>query len=74
MMCGAQGPTTILHHIRCGNSGMGRKPPDWYGVALCFVCHSYAHGEGINDHKAMLMAYQRQIDRWLADGLLTFTA
>lgn len=53
---------------------MGRKPPDWYGVGLCFVCHSYAHGEGINDHKAMLMAYQRQIDRWLADGLLTFTA
>lgn len=70
VMCGATG-TTVLHHIRLGgNAGMGQKPPDWQGVNLCHPCHDYAHHEGRADHKLMLIAYLRQVERWLADGVL----
>ena len=67
-MCGADDGTSVLHHVRVGNVGMGTKPPDWLGMVLCAGCHRYVHHEGIADHKTQLLAYQRQITRWLADG------
>jgi hypothetical protein len=64
-MCGLSDDTVVLHHLRAGNPGMGRKPPDHHGIYLCAVHHHYVHNDGIADHKAMLLAYMRQIDRWL---------
>lgn len=73
-MCGRLDGTTVLHHIRAGgNAGMGTKPPDWHGVNLCHVCHDYVHHEGRADYKLQLIAYQRQWDKWLADGTVIFT-
>lgn len=73
-MCGAESPSVVLHHIRAGgNAGMGMKPPDYHGVNLCAECHRYVHQEGRSDYKLQLIAYQRQVERWLADGVITFT-
>jgi len=69
-MCGANNGTTILHHIRLLSSGMGTKPPDHHGVNLCATCHAYVHGDGITDTTALLRAYMRQIDKWLADEIM----
>ena len=69
-MCLTQDETVVLHHIRLGAGGMGLKPPDHHGITLCFKCHTYVHGKGINDYQALLLAYLRQIDRWLADEVM----
>lgn len=71
ILCGDTA-TTSLHHIRVGqNGGMGKKPPDIHGIEVCRLHHAYFHSEGINDHKMMLIAYQRQVSRWIERGLLT---
>lgn len=70
VICGQNDGTTVLHHIRTGHGGMGCKPPDHHGIAVCRSCHEYLHDGGISDHKTVLIAYLRQIDRWLADGVL----
>ena len=34
-------------HLRtAANSGMGMKPPDWYGIGLCSYHHKIAHSRG----------------------------
>lgn len=72
-MCGKNDGTTVLHHLRVGTVGMGKKPPDYHGVNVCFGCQDFFHHEGISNHKLQLIAYLRQIDQWLADGLLVLT-
>lgn len=64
-VCGVNDGTSVLHHIRVGNVGIGRKSPDRYGITVCAACHRYFHSAGIADHKAMLIAHLRQVDRWI---------
>lgn len=72
VVCGQNDGTTVLHHIRVGqNGGTGLKPPDTHGIAVCSGCHAYFHGDGIKDYKTMLIAYLRQVDRWVKAGALT---
>lgn len=71
IMCGANDGSTVLHHLRLGNVGMGKKPADHYGIELCADCHRYVHNHGISDYKAMLIAHLRQVDRWIARGSIT---
>lgn len=73
-ICGTENGTTVLAHLRVGgNAGVGMKPPDWHALYACHSCHTYIDGEGRGDYKIQLIGYLRQIDRWLADGRLTFT-
>lgn len=70
IMCGKNDGSTVLHHLRVGNPGMGKKPPDHHGIEVCAGCHDFCHHEGIANHHLQLISYLRQIDRWLADGTL----
>lgn len=72
ILCGHVG-TTVLHHLRVDLVGIGRKPPDVRGIEVCASCHRHLHGPGISDHRLMLIAHLRQIDRWLADGTLVLS-
>ena len=49
-MCGAEDGSTVLHHIRTGHLGIGKKPKDHRGIDLCSKCHTYVHGDGIHDY------------------------
>ena len=69
ILCGSVG-TTVLHHLRVDLVGIGRKCADVRGLEVCAGCHRYLHGEGIADHRLMLIGHLRQIDRWLCDGRL----
>lgn len=68
VMCGVSDNTICLHHIRTGHLGIGKKPKDHRGIDLCSKCHTYVHGDGIHDYKAVLIAHLRQIDRWIEAG------
>lgn len=70
ILCGRVDGTTVLHHLRVGQSGMGQKPPDIDGVDVCAGCHAHFHGEGRADYRGQLQAHLRQIKRWLSDGVL----
>ena len=73
-ICGTDGETTVLAHLRVGgNAGVGIKPPDHHALYACHGCHTYIDGEGRGDYKIQLIGYLRQIDKWLAEGKLRFT-
>ena len=44
------GPIEFAHLRTAANSGIGIKPPDWYGISLCRAHHRRAHDIG---HDAM---------------------
>lgn len=69
VICGQNDGTTVLHHIRVGNVGIGTKPKDHYGIEVCADCHHYAHHAGICDYKTLLIAHLRQVDRWINAGV-----
>ena len=71
VLCGNTDGTTILHHIRAGQAGMGQKPKDFpWGVFLCGTCHAHVHGAGRADYRAMLLAMGRQMERYLEAGVI----
>ena len=46
VMCDAEAPIEVAH-VRLGtDGGMGKKPSDFYTVALCKPCHARQHSEG----------------------------
>lgn len=46
VMCDAEAPIEVAH-VRLGtDGGMGKKPSDYYTVALCKDCHARQHSEG----------------------------
>lgn len=47
------GPIEFAHLRTAANSGMGMKPPDWYGISLCERHHRIAHNLG---HETMARA------------------
>ena len=64
-VCNFNAETTILAHVRRGNSGgMGQKPPDVCGVLACSDCHD------LIDHRNNMGAYTpAEIDTMILDGL-----
>ena len=48
--CNHDSDTTVLHHIRgTGLGGVGRKPPDFFGVNVCSDCHMAIHRQAHTD-------------------------
>lgn len=38
--CNGGTETTVFAHVRqMSHAGMGRKPPDWWGIYACAACH-----------------------------------
>ncbi len=45
--CEAPAERIEFAHLRtAANSGVGLKPPDWFGIPLCQTHHAMAHGHG----------------------------
>jgi len=63
------GPTALLH-IRRGNPGVGRKPPDTLGVRGCNACHQYiGDGNSAETAELVLGALCRQLTEYHEKGL-----
>ena len=44
-ICSHDSSTVVLAHIRrCGNAGVGQKPPNVSGIFACDRCHSVLDG------------------------------
>lgn len=54
------GPIEFAHLRTAANSGMGLKPPDWFGVSLCQDHHRRAHDAG---HETMARENGMTLDR-----------
>jgi len=46
VVCDASAPIVFAHVRNGSDAGMGRKPSDYYGVALCQPCHDTQHTKG----------------------------
>mgnify|MGYP003660716239 FL=1 len=63
-VCNFNTETTVLAHVRRGNPGMGKKPPDICGVLACSDCHDAI------DHRNNMGAYTpAAMDTMILDGL-----
>jgi len=46
----------VLHHARtANNSGMGIKPPHWYGVPVCYSHHDIIHRQATHNERTAIL-------------------
>jgi hypothetical protein len=75
--CNQNPETVVLCHISISNnSGMGIKPPDWFGVYGCSDCHDIIDGRklvgvGMDEKQSLsLTALYRTWERMIEKGLI----